>query len=37
MLRLGPKVLVKRVSKNWISFQLLVYIFMPWCYLALKI
>jgi hypothetical protein len=29
MLRLGPKVLVKRVSKNWISFQLLVYIFMP--------
>jgi len=29
MLRLGPKVLVERVSKNWIYLQLLVYIFMP--------
>ena len=37
MLRLGPKVLVQRVSKIWIYLQLLVYIFMPWCYLALKI
>ena len=37
MLRLGQKVLVERVSKNWIYLQLLVYIFMPWCYLALKI
>jgi len=29
MLRLGQKVLVERVSKNWIYLQLLVYIFMP--------
>jgi hypothetical protein len=37
MLRLGSKVLVERVSKNRIYLQLLVYVFMPWCYLALKI